>query len=322
MSEIIKATSVVDLLDYITAILGIRARRSIAVLPMQDNALGAVLRMDAPPAHVPTRLVAEAIMPHFSHTIADGAVLVGYDVDLEAVQDLAEAISAHGLPVHQSVSVDGDHYSTSDGLSGEWSAGESVVGLELAYQGATRAPVPEVPEHAGLDAIDTLAEKARLIHMDRAAAIAEVRDLWSHVLTGHQPTEAQALTLTAALCLAESRDRLIADTYSAGDGEGWAQVFIGDPVGPVDWDRVEVAQEVLRTLITGANDQDAAHLLATLGHTHWMQGEGSAAGTAIDRACALDPESTYARLLSRLTTVPGGAPVARDPERARRPRSK
>ena len=322
MSEIIKATSVVDLLDYITAILGIRPRRSIAVMPMQDNALGPVLRMDAPPAQAPASVVAEAIMPHFSHTIADGAVLVGYDVDPEAVQDLAEAITGQGLPVRQCVAVDGDHYSTSDGLDGQWNAGESVVGLEMSYQGVTRAPVPEIPEHAGLDAPDTLAEKARLIHMDRAAAIAEVRDLWDHVLTNHQSTEAQALTLTAALALPESRDRLIADTYSAGDGKGWEKVFTGDPAGPVDWTRVEAAQGVLRTLITGASDQDAAHLLATLGHTHWMQGEGSAAGKAIDRACTLDPESTYARLLSRLTTVPGGAPVARDPERARRPRSK
>lgn len=116
--------------------------------------------------------------------------------------------------------------------------------------------------------------------------------------------------------LYESRDRLHADTYGAGDGAGWEAIFTGDPAEPVAWGKVETAEAALRLLITHADTHEAAHLLALLAHIYWMQGRGTVAGRTADRACEADADNTFARLVSHLTNAGKLAPVARDRDRA------
>ncbi|XKH55225.1 DUF4192 domain-containing protein (plasmid) [Citricoccus nitrophenolicus] len=310
------ATTIADVLDYAAGVLGLRPTRSLVVLPMQDNALGPVLRTDAPGADVPAQALADSIIENLSHALADGALLIGFDAAPTVVQAVAEAMTERGLPIHETIHVAGNRYTAFNGTEGEWHPGRTAIGLETAYNRDERDEIPDLLDHAGLAAEPAISEWARLVREDRSEAMAEVRDLWATVLTGHEPTPGQILTLRAAFSLYEFRDRLLGDTYGAGDGEEWGAIFTGDPAEPVAWGKVDAAETTLRLLITKADSPEAAHLLALLAHIYWMQGRGTVAGQAADRACEADEVNTFARLVSRLTNAGKLAPVARDRDRA------
>ena len=310
------ATTTADVLDYAAGVLGLRPTRSLVVLPMQHNALGPVLRTDAPGTDVPAQTVADSIIENLSHALADGALFIGFDADPAVVQAVAEVMTKRGLPIHETIHVTGNRYTAFHGTEGEWNPGQTAIGLETAYNRDERDQIPELPTPAGLAAEPALTERARLVRTDHAEAMTEVRDLWASVLAGAEPTPAQIRTLRAAFSLYESRDRLHADTYGAGDGPGWEAIFTGDPAEPVAWEKVEAAEAALRLLITHADTVEAAHLLALLAHIYWMQGRGTAAGRTADQACESDADNTFARLISHLTNAGKLAPVARDRDRA------
>lgn len=310
------ATTTADVLDYAAGVLGLRPTRSLVVLPMQGNALGPVLRTDTPGTDVPGRIVADSIIENLSHALADGALLIGFDADPTVVQAVAEAMTERGLPIHDTIHVTGNRYTAFNGTEGEWNPGQTAIGLETAYNRDERDEIPDLPTPAGTAAEPALSERARLVRADHAEAMDEVRDLWASVLAGAEPTPVQILTLRAAFSLYESRDRLLGDTYGAGDGEEWGAIFTGDPAEPVAWGKVDAAEATLRLLITQADSPEAAHMLAVLAHIYWMQGRGTVAGQAADRACEADADNTFARLVSRLTNAGMLAPVARDRDRA------
>lgn len=312
--KIFTATAVTDVLDYAAAVLGWRPRHSLVLLLMQENTLGPVLRMDA--SNAPARVIAQAMLANSSEAVADGALVMGFDAEQATTEALAAELEQRGLPVHQIVTVIGDRYAITDGEAGEWTPGESVIGLWAAMQHTERDGVPVLPVPAGLDATDALAEKARLLAGDHEAGIREARALWAARLDGQALTEGQETTVRAALTLAEPRDRMLADMYGAGDEqEDMESVFRGDLVR-VDWPRTEAGQDALRDLITRSTASEAAHMLALLAHTYWLQGRGTPSGETAEAAHRADEHNRFAWLMIRLTSSPMVPPVAKDPARA------
>lgn len=313
-NKVLKATHITDILDYVGAILGWRPRNSIALVLMGGNNLGPVLRIDA--TNAPLDVIAEAMLSNSSEAVADGALLIGFDTGHTANDDLAAELERRGLPVHEVVTVTGDQYAITDGEAEEWHPGESVIGLWGAMQQTEQGGLPARPVPAGLDATDTLGERLRLLHGDREAMVSKVRALWAARLDGEALTEEQEVTVRAALTLPEPRDRMQADTYGAdGTREAMEAVITGD-MDHVDWTRVEAGQDALRDLITRSSNDEAAHMLAMLAHTYWMQGRGTSAGETAQAAYETDPNNRLALLMIRLTDGPLIPSVAKDPARA------
>jgi hypothetical protein len=319
--ETLHITTPADIVSLIGHSLGYWPHESLVCISLQNNRMGATLRLDLPSTPDHAHMYARKIGGYLrSDQDATAAVFVIFtnttrDSDSEAlfgplVESLAQQLALAGMPIQAGWMVGPSSiaefriHPVSYGPDIPLTAVKSsVLNAELIFRGsqikeslALTLPNRTVTPEFTAD-VDT--------HLQAAAAqsyaqrTANARETWASILDeGEEPTTAQLAEVLAHLQSPELRDRLIADM--PGLDLPMELILFGESDTGPDWDRIDTAEGLLQQLYAVAAPKHAAAPLAVLGCIAWWKGKGSIASDLMDLARTFDPDYRFARLMSQM----------------------
>ncbi|MEG9250349.1 hypothetical protein V6S67_19845 [Arthrobacter sp. Soc17.1.1.1] len=120
----------------------------------------------------------------------------------------------------------------------------------------------------------------------------------------YEPNE--ACDLAGWLFIGPIRDRIMADAISVTDDAAtYQQILAGQYEGQPDWDRVDVTEKLLATILTYTPTEDRGPLYYFLGFLSWHRGQTTTASAYFDKALEVDPTS-YGQVLTSQSASPSG----------------
>lgn len=314
-----------DLIDYLCHTLCFVPSDSIALLPMQGGSLGPVLRVDDRSGDMGTIHLAEVLLRTVQSARPTSAVMICFG-DPERVPEwtgVKHALEMGGLRISPLIWVHGNtYYNMRTRTGGEYMPGQTDLAHALGWDPlSTTEPLPKCagPSWLGEEISYRVRQCVGVYGMTETSRIC--RKAWGAALDDKAVDEDTHVDIMVGLYLDKVRDKMLADLYevSTTDVQAWSDALIGTFRHDLDWDRVETGVRLLKELIEKSPESHSPDLLYVYAHIRWLQGRGTLAGQALDRALKINPDHQRAQLL-RAVVDSGTLPeIATDPQNAYRP---
>ncbi|MDQ0826025.1 hypothetical protein QFZ60_002198 [Arthrobacter sp. B2I5] len=309
-----------DVLSFIGHTLGFWPQESLVCITMNENSIGATLRIDLPRQpgqELPyARTVAHYLTSDSSATAILFAVYTTEPAQPGQARPYAGTIAAltgvvaeQGITIRDGLFVGDETFSPYDGEPGTTlalpvsSTQTSAINAEFIYRGSFIEPTDRIT----LPTTGQEAAKAAAVehHMDTIAsqptdaALQQGRQLWAGMLNSKTfPSDDDCHALIAYLQFPAIRDRLIADI--PGVDEPMQQILFAQTDQAPKWSRIEWAQQLLLHAYTRTSTEHAAPVLTTIGYINWWEGRGSKAHQFLQLALDTDPAYRLARLSDQM----------------------
>jgi hypothetical protein len=318
--EKLTITTPSDVLSFIGHTLGFWPQESLVCITLNENSIGATLRIDLPRQpgqEVPyARTVAHYLT---SDTTATSILFAVYTSETAqhgearphagTVAALTGVLAEQGITIRDGLFVGDETFSPYDNEHGTSlalpvnSTQTSAINAEFIYRGSYVEPTDRItlPSTSQETAKATAVEH----HMDAIAAqptdaaLQQGRKLWADMLDSKTfPSDDDCHALVANLQFPAIRDRLIADI--PGVDEPMQQILFAQTAEPPKWSRIEWAQQLLLHAYTRTSPEHAAPVLTAIGYINWWEGRGSKAHQFLQLALDTDPAYRLARLSDQM----------------------
>ncbi|MDQ0000719.1 DUF4192 domain-containing protein [Pseudarthrobacter sulfonivorans] len=309
-----------DVLSFIGHTLGFWPQESLVCITLNDNGIGATLRIDLP-RHPGHELPYAHTVAHYltSDTTASSILFAVYTSETSqqgqakpyagTIAALTGVLAEQGITIRDGLFVGAETFSPYDGEPGTTialpvsSTQTSAINAEFIYRGSFIEPTNQITlpttdqEAAKATAVEHHIETIRSQQTD--AALEQGRKLWSDMLESDTfPNDDACHALVANLQFPTIRDRLIADI--PGLDEPMQQILFAQTNEPPKWSRIEWAQQLLLHAYTRTSPQHSAPVLTAIGYINWWEGKGSKAHQFLQLALDSDPAYRLARLSDQM----------------------
>lgn len=309
-----------DVLSFIGHTLGFWPKESLVCITMNENSIGATLRIDLPRQPGQELPYARTVAHYLtSDTNATSVLFAVYTTEpaqpgqarpyAGTIAALTGVLAEQGITIRDGLFVGYETFSPYDGEPGTTlalpvsSTQTSAINAEFIYRGSFVEPTDRVI----LPPTGKEAAKAAAVehHMDTIAsqptdaALQQSRQLWAEMLSSKTfPSDDDCHALVANLQFPAIRDRLIADI--PGVDEPMQQILFAQTDQAPKWSRIEWAQQLLLHAYTRTSAEHAAPVLTTIGYINWWEGRGSKAHQFLQLALDTDPAYRLARLSDQM----------------------
>jgi hypothetical protein len=305
-----------DVLSFIGHTLGFWPQESLVCITLNENSIGATLRIDLPRQtgqELPyARTVAHYLASDSTATSVLFAVYTNETAHPGQTRPYAGTIAAltgvlaeQGITIRDGLFVGDTTLSPYGGEPGTSialpvsSTQTSAINAEFIYRGSyiqptDRITLPTTREAAAkATAVEHYMETIRSQESDDA--LQQGRELWSDMLDSKNfPNDEDCHALVAHLQFPAIRDRLIADI--PGVDEPMQHILFAQTESAPKWSRIEWAQQLLLHAYTRTSAEHAAPVLTAIGYINWWEGKGSKAHQFLQLALDNDPAYRLARL--------------------------
>lgn len=309
-----------DVLSFVGHTLGFWPKESLVCITLNDNSIGATLRIDLPRQPGQELNYARTVAHYLTaDTTATSILFAIYTSELPqpgqpkphagTIAALTGVLAEQSITIRDGIFVGDDTFSPYDDEPGTElalpvsSTQTSAINAEFIYRGSFIEPTDRIT----LPTSSQEAAKAVAVehHMDTIRnqtddeAVRQGRQLWAGMLDSKAfPCDDDCHALVAHLQFPAVRDRLIADI--PGLDEPMQQILFAQTDGPPKWSRIEWAQELLLHAYTRTSPQHQAPILTTIGYINWWEGKGSKAHQFLQLALDTDPAYRLARLSDQM----------------------
>ncbi|WP_394525591.1 DUF4192 domain-containing protein [Paenarthrobacter nicotinovorans] len=309
-----------DLLSFIGHTLGFWPQESLVCITLDNNNVGATLRIDLPRQPGQELLFARTVASYLTNDAkATSMVFALYSTakcnpgqpkpHAATITALTGVLAESNITIRDGIFVGNDTYSPYDTENGRdvtlpiSTTEYSQVNAEFIYRGSTIEPTnqitlpPRTQAAQEATAVDNQMATVRGLHPEEA--VLQARELWTHMLESNDyPTEDDTIALIAFFQFPHIRDQLMADI--PGIDEPAQHILFAQTYTPPQWPRIEWAQQLLLHAYTKTSPPHAAPILTTIGYINWWQGRGSKAHQFMQLAVDTDPGYRFARLSDQM----------------------
>ncbi|BCW78290.1 DUF4192 domain-containing protein [Arthrobacter sp. NicSoilC5] len=309
-----------DVLSFIGHTLGFWPQESLVCITLNENSVGATLRIDLPRQPGQELSYARTVAHYLtSDTNATSLLFAVYTSEpcqpgkpkphASTIAALTGVLAEQGITIRDGLFVGDQTFSPYDGEPGHElalpvsSTQTSAINAEFIYRGSNVQPTNQVTLPASTRALAKAAAVEH--HMDTirslptGVATQTARDLWAGMLdTASFPSDDDCHALVANLQFPAIRDWLIADI--PGLEEPMTRILFAQTEGTPKWSRIEWAQQLLLHAYTRTSPEHAAPVLTTIGYINWWEGRGSKAHQFLQLALETDPAYRLARLSDQM----------------------
>lgn len=309
-----------DVLSFIGHTLGFWPQESLVCITLNDNRIGATLRIDLPRQPGQELPYARTVAHYLtSDTTATSILFAVYTSEpchhgqakphAGTIAALTGVLAEQGITIQDGLFVGDETFSPYDGERGTSlalpvsSTQTSAINAEFIYRGS----FVETTDRITLPTTGQAAAKATAVehHMETIrsqpadAALHHGRQLWADMLDSKTfPRDDDCHALVANLQFPMIRDRLIADI--PGLDEPMQQILFAQTTQAPKWSRIEWAQQLLLHAYTRTSAQHSAPVLTAIGYINWWEGRGSKAHQFLQLALDTDPAYRLARLSDQM----------------------
>lgn len=318
--EKLTITTPSDVLSFIGHTLGFWPHESLVCITLNENSIGATLRIDLPRQPGQELPYARTVAHYLtSDTTATSILFAVYTSETNhpgqarpqagTIAALTGVLTEQGITIRDGLFVGDETFSPYDGEPGTSlalpvnSTQTSAINAEFIYRGSYFDPTDRIT----LPTTGQEAAKAAAVehHMDTIAsqptdaALQQGRKLWADMLDSKTfPSDDDCHALVANLQFPTIRDRLIADI--PGVDEPMQQILFAQTEQAPKWPRIEWAQQLLLRAYTRTSPEHAAPVLTAIGYINWWEGRGSKAHQFLQLALDTDPAYRLARLSDQM----------------------
>ncbi|MDR6417662.1 DUF4192 domain-containing protein [Pseudarthrobacter sulfonivorans] len=309
-----------DVLSFIGHTLGFWPTESLVCITLNNNGIGATLRIDLPRQPGQDLPYARTVAHYLtSDTTATSILFAVYTNETAqhgqakpyagTIAALTGVLAEHGITIRDGLFVGPETFSPYDDEPGTSlalpvsSTQTSAINAEFIYRGSFIEPT----NHIALPTTSQETAKATAVehHMDTIrtqpadASLQQGRRLWADMLNSKNlPSDDDCHTLVANLQFPEIRDRLLADI--PGLDEPMQQVLFAQTEEAPMWSRIEWAQQLLLHAYTRTSAEHSAPVLTAIGYINWWEGKGTKAHQFLQLALDTDPAYRLARLSDQM----------------------
>ncbi|MFX1820901.1 DUF4192 domain-containing protein [Pseudarthrobacter sp. CC4] len=318
--EKLTITTPSDVLSFIGHTLGFWPQESLVCITLNENSIGATLRIDLPRQPGQELPYARTVAHYLtSDTTATSILFAVYTCETTrpgqarphsgTIAALTGVLAEQGITIRDGLFVGDDTFSPYDGVPGTSltlpvsSTQTSAINAEFIYRGSFIDPTDQVTlpttsqEKTKAAAVQHHMEWIRTQPID--TALQHGRKLWADMLNSKVfPSDDDCHALVANLQFPAIRDRLIADI--PGVDEPIQQILFAQTDQAPKWSRIEWAQQLLLHAYTRTSPQHAAPVLTAIGYINWWEGKGSKAHQFLQLALDTDPAYRLARLSDQM----------------------
>ncbi|MBT2565229.1 DUF4192 domain-containing protein [Arthrobacter sp. ISL-85] len=309
-----------DVLSFIGHTLGFWPQESLVCITMNDNSIGATLRIDLP-RQTGQELAYARTVAHYltSDTTATSILFAVYTSETtqpgqarpqaSTIAALTGVLAEQRITIRDGLFVGDETYSPYDAEPGTSlalpvnSAQTSTINAEFIYRGSYVQPTsgitlpPATKEAAKAAAVEHHMDSVRA--QSTETALRHGRELWADMLRSTDfPSDDDCHALVANLQFPPIRDRLIADI--PGVDEPMQHILFAQTQTAPKWSRIEWAQQLLLHAYTRTSPEYAAPVLTAIGYINWWEGRGSKAHQFLQLALDTNPAYRLARLSDQM----------------------
>jgi hypothetical protein len=308
-----------DVLSFIGHTLGFWPQESLVCITLDENRIGATLRIDLPRKPGQELPYARTVAHYLTSDPKATAILFAVYTTTPcqpgqgkphagAIAALTGILAQQGITIREGLYVGDETFSPYDNEPGNALAlplsatQTSAINAEFIYRGSAIEPTDQITlpttnqEAKGTD-VEQNMETIRALPITEA--IRQGRTLWAGMLDARTlPADRDCHSLVANLQFAAIRDRLIADI--PGLDEPMQHILFAQTQGTPKWSRIEWAQQLLLHAYTRTSPQHAAPILTAIGYINWWVGRGSKAHQFLQLALDTDPTYRLARLSDQM----------------------
>lgn len=318
--EKLTITTPSDVLSFIGHTLGFWPQESLVCITLDDNSIGATLRIDLPRQPGQALPYARTVAHYLtSDTTATSILFAVYTNETAprgqarpyagTIAALTGVLAEQGITIRDGLFVGDESFSPYDGEPGTSlalpvsSSQTSAINAEFIYRGSFVQPTDLIT----LPSAGQAEAKAAAVehHIEAIAAqppdtaVQQGRKLWARMLDDTNfPTDDDCHALVANLQFPAIRDRLIADI--PGVDAPMQHVLFAQTTEAPKWSRIEWAQQLLLHAYTRTSAKHAAPVLTVIGYINWWEGRGSKAHQFLQLALDTDPAFRLARLSDQM----------------------
>ncbi|MEW1947832.1 DUF4192 domain-containing protein [Pseudarthrobacter sp902506025] len=309
-----------DVLSFIGHTLGFWPKESLVCITLNENSVGATLRIDLPRQPGQELPYARTVAHYLtSDTTATSLLFAVYTSEptqpgqprphAGTIAALTGVLAEQGITIRDGLFVGDDTFSPYDAEPGHELAlpvsdtQTSALNAEFSYRGSAIQPTDEITlpttrhETAKAMAVEQHMESIR--NQQDREAVRNGRKLWADMLDSTSfPSDDDCHALVAHLQFPGIRDRLIADI--PGLDEPMQDILFAQTEAAPKWSRIEWAQQLLLHAYTRTSPEHAAPVLTTIGYINWWEGRGSKAHQFLQLALDTDPAYRLARLSDQM----------------------
>jgi hypothetical protein len=318
--EKLTITTPSDVLSFIGHTLGFWPQESLVCITLNENSIGATLRIDLPRQPGQELPYARTVAHYLtSDTAATSILFAVYTSETTrsgqpkphagTIAALTGVLAERGITIRDGLFVGDETFSPYDGEPGTTialpvnSTQTSAINAEFIYRGSFIEPTDRITlpttskEAAKATAVERYMETIRSQATD--TALQQGRKLWADMLdTTTFPSDDHCHALVANLQFPAIRDRLIADI--PGVDEPMQQILFAQTDQAPKWSRIEWAQQLLLHAYSRTSAEHAAPVLTTIGYINWWEGRGSKGHQFLQLALDTDPAYRLARLSDQM----------------------
>ena len=320
--EKLTITTPSDVLSFIGHTLGFWPQESLVCITLNENSIGATLRIDLPRQPGQELPYARTVAHYLTSDTAATAILFAVYTS-ESTQPgqtrrpygagtiaaLTGVLAEQGITIRDGLFVGDETFSPYDGEPGTSlalpvnSTQTSAINAEFIYRGSYIEPTDRITLPTTGQAAAKAAAVERYMETIRSqptgTALQQGRKLWSDILDSKTfPSDDDCHALVAHLQFPAIRDRLIADI--PGVDEPLQQILFAQTDGAPKSSRIEWAQQLLLHAYTRTSPEHAAPVLTTIGYINWWEGKGSKAHQFLQLALDTDPAYRLGRLSDQM----------------------
>jgi hypothetical protein len=309
-----------DVLSFIGHTLGFWPKESLVCITLNDNSIGATLRIDLPRQPGQELPYARTVANYLTaDTTATSLLFAIYTSEpprpgqpkphAGTIAALTGVLAEQGITIRDGLFVGDDTFSPYDDEPGTSlalpvsSTQTSAINAEFIYRGSAVQPTNHITFPTTTEAVTKAAAVEQ--HMEiiapqtTDAATRDARQLWAGMLDSVSfPSDDDCHLMVAYLQFPAIRDRLIADI--PGLDEPMQNILFAQTDGAPKWSRIEWAQQLLLHAYTRTSPQHQAPVLTTIGYINWWEGRGSKARQFLQLALDTDPSYRLARLSDQM----------------------
>ncbi|VXC21382.1 conserved hypothetical protein [Arthrobacter sp. 9AX] len=309
-----------DALSFIGHTLGFWPQESLVCITLNDNSIGATLRIDLPRQPGQELSYAKTVAHYLtSDTTATSVLFAVYSSEpceqgsakphAATIAALTGVLAEQGITIRDGLFVGDTTFSPYDGEPGTSialpvsSTQTSAINAEFIYRGSYIQPTDRITlptNHEAAAKATAVENYMETIRSQRSAdALQQGRELWSDMLDSKNfPSDEDCHALVAHLQFPAIRDRLIADI--PGVDEPMQHILFAQTQSAPRWSRIEWAQQLLLHAYTHTSAEHAAPVLTAIGYINWWEGKGSKAHQFLQLALDTDPAYRLARLSDQM----------------------
>jgi hypothetical protein len=318
--EKLTITTPSDVLSFIGHTLGFWPQESLVCITLNENSIGATLRIDLPRQPGQELPYARTVAHYLtSDTTATSILFAVYTSEPAhpgqakphggTIAALTGVLAEQGITIRDGLFVGDETFSPYDGEPGTSlalpvnSTQTSAINAEFIYRGSFIEPTNQIT----LPTTNQAAAKAAAVehHIEAIAAqptdaaLQQGRKLWADMLDSTTfPSDDDCHALVANLHFPAIRDRLIADI--PGVDEPMQQILFAQTEAAPKWSRIEWARQLLLHAYTRTSAEHSAPVLTAIDYINWWEGRGSKAHQFLPLALDTDPASRLARLSDQM----------------------